>query len=114
MTYNTLRRRTRRRRTGMTSKSYLGSLRKWTRTNPGYYERTVMLKKCGKKCFLGSQKTFPICARGTCKVSRAGVQSAYIRAREMVRRSREKTISKHGKSYYYEVAKKARNLLYNK
>lgn len=99
----------------MTSrKVYLGSLRRWTaRQNPGYHERTLMMKRCGKKCFLGSQKTFPICSRGTCKINRAGVQSAYIRARELTRRARDKTILKRGKSYYYAVAKKARMILQN-
>jgi hypothetical protein len=54
----------------------------WKQQKPGYYQRTIMLKKCGKKCFLGSKKRFPICKKNTCKISRQGVQSAYIRARQ--------------------------------
>ncbi len=35
----------------------------WANENPGFKQRTVMLKKCGKKCFLGSKKSFPICKK---------------------------------------------------
>jgi hypothetical protein len=56
-----------------------------------------MYERCGKKCFLGSKKSFPICKKKTCKISRKGVYAAYIRAKEW----RHKTI-----------AKKAHNLLY--
>jgi hypothetical protein len=41
-----------------------------------------MLKRCGRKCFLGPGKTFPICKKNTCKVSSKGLHAAYIRARE--------------------------------
>ena len=44
--------------------------------------QSILLKKCGKKCFLGSKKRFPICKKNTCRMSRQGVQSAYIRARQ--------------------------------
>ena len=56
--------------------------RGWSKQRPGYHERTIMLKNCGKRCFLGSKKSFPICKKNTCKISRQGVQSAYIRARQ--------------------------------
>jgi hypothetical protein len=56
--------------------------RGWSKQQPGYKQRTLMLKKCGKKCFLGSKKRFPICKKNTCKVSPQGVQSAYIRAKQ--------------------------------
>ena len=56
--------------------------RGWKREKPGYHQRTVMLKKCGRKCFLGSKKSYPICKKNTCKVSSKGVYSAYIRARQ--------------------------------
>ena len=55
-----------------------------------------MLTRCGKKCFLGPKKSFPICARRTCKVDVRGVQSAYNRARQFK---------------YTRVAKKAKALL---
>ena len=54
----------------------------WGRQAPRGHARTVMLKKCGKKCFLGPRKSFPICTKGTCKVNSMGVYAAYIRARE--------------------------------
>jgi hypothetical protein len=30
--------------------------RGWKQLKPGYHQKTVMLKKCGKKCFLGPNK----------------------------------------------------------
>lgn len=56
--------------------------RGWKNERPGYYEKTVMLKHCGRRCFLGPQKSFPICKKNTCKVSSKGVYAAYIRARQ--------------------------------
>jgi len=64
-----------------TQKRGLGSATKgWEKEKPGYHQKTVMLKRCGKKCFLASKKRFPICEKNTCKVSPRGVYSAYIRA----------------------------------
>ena len=54
----------------------------WGRVAPRGRARTVMLRKCGKKCFLGPRKSFPICSKGTCKVNPKGVYAALIRARE--------------------------------
>ena len=62
-----------------TRKNYL---RGWKREKPGFHQRTVMFKKCGKKCFLGSKKSFPICKKNTCKISKKGVHAAYVRARQ--------------------------------
>jgi len=45
-------------------------------------ERDTMKKNCGKKCFLGPKTSFPICAKGTCRVSDKGLWAAYIRAKE--------------------------------
>ena len=70
--------------------------RGWKKVSPSTHERTLMLTRCGKKCFLGPKKTFPICARRTCKVDPRGVQSAYNRARQFK---------------YTRVAKKAKALL---
>jgi hypothetical protein len=56
--------------------------RGWSKEKPGFHQRTVMFKKCGKKCFLGSKKSFPICKKNTCKVSKKGVYAAYVRARQ--------------------------------
>ncbi len=30
--------------------------RGWKNEKPGYHQRTVMLRKCGRKCFLGPKK----------------------------------------------------------
>jgi hypothetical protein len=78
-------------------------LKNWSKQQPGYHDRTVMLKHCGPKCFLGPNKTFPICRRNTCKVSKKGLYSAYIRAREYM------TIKKMPK--YRRISQKAHHLL---
>ena len=56
--------------------------RGWSKQQPGAHQRTLMLKRCGKKCFLGPNKSFPICSKNTCKVNKKGVLSAYKRARQ--------------------------------
>jgi len=61
--------------------------RGWNRQKPGYHQRTVMLKKCGRKCFLGPNKSYPICTKKTCKVNPKGVYSAFIRSRQFHRRN---------------------------
>jgi hypothetical protein len=68
----------------------------WKSEKPGVHQKTVMMKKCGKKCFLGPKKSFPICKKNTCKVSKKGVYAAYVRARQYHRR---------------KISKKAHNLL---
>ena len=54
----------------------------WSKQKPSTHQRTVMLRKCGKKCFLGPKKSFPICKKNTCKVSDQGLWAAYVRAKE--------------------------------
>lgn len=78
-------------------------LKNWSKQKPSYHERSNMLRTCGKKCFLGPRKSFPICTRNTCKVNRKGVYAAYIRANEF------KTIK--GTRKYYNISVKARKLL---
>ena len=56
--------------------------RGWKNEKPGYQQKTIMLKHCGKKCFLGPDKKYPICKKNSCKISSKGVYSAYIRARQ--------------------------------
>jgi hypothetical protein len=70
--------------------------RGWKLEKPDYHQKTMMLKKCGKKCFLGPNKSFPICKKNTCKISRKGVYAAYVRARQYHR---------------YKISKKAQNRL---
>jgi len=76
---------TRRRKTKNYDTRCIGSgcrLKGWSQEKPGYHQKTIMLKKCGKKCFLGKNKSFPICKKRTCKISRQGLYAAYIRARQ--------------------------------
>ena len=75
--------------------------RGWKNEKPGYHQKTVMLKKCGRKCFLGPKKSFPICKKNTCKVSSKGVYSAYIRARQYSSKSRK----------YRNISRKANKML---
>lgn len=84
-------------------------LRGWSKAKPSSKERTTMLKKCGKKCFLGPKKSFPICSKNTCKINRQGLHAAYARAREY--ESITGTRSK-GSIKYRDVARKAYNMLY--
>ena len=72
--------------------------RGWKNQKPSYRERSVMLKKCGKKCFLGTKKSFPICKKNTCNVSPRGVYSAYIRAQQYSSKGQKyRTVSKKAK-----------------
>ena len=73
----------------------------WKNEKPSYHQRTVMLRKCGRKCFLGPKKSFPICKKNTCKVSSKGVYSAYIRARQYSSKGRK----------YRNISKKAKRML---
>jgi len=66
----------------------------WKNQKPGYHQRTVMLKRCGKKCFLGTKKSFPICKKNTCKISSAGVYAAYVRAKQYHRGNISKKANK--------------------
>jgi len=76
-------------------------VRGWKREKPGYKQRTTMFNKCGKKCFLGKNKSFPICKKNTCKVSSKGLYTAYIRARQYSSKGRK----------YKTIATKANSLL---
>ncbi len=59
----------------------------WAKLSPKKgVERNIMLKKCGKKCFLGPNKSFPICNKGTCKVNSKGIHAAYVRSRQNERK----------------------------
>ena len=82
----------------------------WKRVKPSTRERTIMKKKCGKKCFLGPNKSFPICNKGTCKVNKKGVWAAYMRAREWGSK-KMRASKKHTKRFYNKIARKSRKLL---
>jgi hypothetical protein len=79
----------------------------WKNEKPGYHQRTVMLQKCGKKCFLGPNKSFPICKKNTCKISSKGVYAAYVRSRQYRNKSQKyKNISKKANSMLLRMGKK--------
>lgn len=86
----------------------------WGKLAPFGHARTVMKRRCGKKCFLGPGKSFPVCAKGTCKVNKKGVYAAYIRAREWGKPRRSykgKARPRHRRSVYQRVARRARKML---
>jgi len=75
--------------------------RGWKSEKPGFHQRSVMILRCGKKCFLGPNKSFPICKKNTCKISSKGVYAAYIRARQFRTRGRK----------YGNISRKAKKML---
>jgi hypothetical protein len=97
----------------------------WSRRAPkSIGDRRAVLNKCGRRCFLGPSKTFPICARlasgsasasGECKIDRRGVQAAYSRAREWAtitarkKRSSVKAAQSHRR--YTAIARRAKAIL---
>lgn len=112
------------------------SSRKWSRDAPKTVgERSAVLSKCGRRCFLGPGKTFPICARlgsagsgagagagaragagagsGTCKIDRRGVAAAYSRAREWAAITARKkgTGAVRAHRRYTAVARRAKAIL---
>jgi len=92
---------TRKNLTGITGRG--AYLRGWKSARPGYHDRTTMMKKCGRRCFLGPNQSFPICRRNTCKKDKRGIYAAYIRAREY------ETIKNTPK--YKRISAKARRLI---
>ena len=75
--------------------------RGWKNEKPGFHQKTLMLRKCGKKCFLGPHKSFPICAKNTCNVNKKGVYAAYMRGRQYSFKGQK----------YRNIAKKANKIL---
>ena len=80
-------------------------VRGWSQEQPKTHQRTIMMKKCGKKCFLGPSKSFPICTKNTCKINKKGIYAAYIRAREYM------TIK--GTKKYTRIANKAKKIIFS-
>ena len=100
-----------------------GSSRSWSRVAPrSVGERSAVLSKCGRRCFLGPGKTFPICTRlgsgsgsSACKIDRRGVAAAYSRAREWAAiTARKKRTASGARAYrrYTAVARRARAILH--
>jgi len=83
-------------------------------------DRNALLHKCGRRCFLGTRKTFPICPRlgagsGSCKIDRRGVAAAYSRAREWaaITERKKRTSVKAARAHrkYTAVARRAKAIL---
>jgi len=98
------------------------SSRGWSRVAPKTVgERSALLSKCGRRCFLGTGKTFPICPRlgsesgsRDCKVDRRGVAAAYSRAREwaaITARKKRTVAGRQAHRRYTAVVRKARAIL---
>jgi len=86
----------------------------WGKIAPQGHQRTVMKRICGKKCFLGPGKSFPVCAKGTCKVNKKGLYAAYIRARQWGgprSHYKGKSHPSHKRRVYKNVARKSRKML---
>ena len=86
----------------------------WSKISPKGRARTVMKRKCGKKCFLGPNKSFPVCARGTCKVNKKGLWAAYIRAKEWGNKRKSykgKARPRHSRKVYQRIARTAKRKL---
>ena len=100
----------RRRRGGRRAAPWAG----WAAVAPQGHARTVMLRDCGKKCFLGPNKSFPICAKRTCKVNDKGLYAAYVRARQWGKAPRKykgKSRPRHKQRVYRRVARTAKRML---
>ena len=80
----------------------------WSKKGPKKgKERTIMLRNCGKKCFLGPKKSFPICSKNTCKKNKKGIYAAYVRAKQW---ENQPNISKKH-NIYKTVARKSKKML---
>ena len=89
----------------------------WSNISPKGHARTVMKKKCGKKCFLGPKHSFPVCAKGTCNINKKGLWSAYIRAREWGKNPssyKGRARPRHSRRTYKRIAKTAKRMLKSK
>jgi hypothetical protein len=82
----------------------------WAQLAPKGAERTEMCVKCGKKCFLGPDKSFPVCNKGTCKINDKGVYAAYVRAKQWGGSSKKfkgRAKPRHSKETYTKIARSA-------
>ena len=86
----------------------------WSRDAPNAKQRTVMKRRCGKKCFLGPGKSFPVCKKKTCKVSKKGAWAAFIRAKEWGKKRstyKGKRRPAHSRRVYKSVVRKAKRII---
>ena len=83
----------------------------WSKQSPTRSQRKTMKKRCGKKCFLGPNVSFPVCKKNTCKISEKGLWAAYIRAKEWGKPRhtyKGRSRPRHRRSVYTRVARKAK------
>ena len=88
--------------------------RGWSKEKPSTAQRTKMMRDCGKKCFLGPHKSFPVCKKNTCKVSSKGLYAAYVRAKEWGNRRSSYKGKGHPtmkRRVYEKVARKSKRML---
>ena len=86
----------------------------WSAEEPRGHQRTIMKRDCGRKCFLGPRKSFPICRKYTCDISDKGLWAAYIRAREWdgpKGEYRGKARPRHRRGVYTRIARRSREML---
>ena len=86
----------------------------WAKQSPSMRQRHTMKKRCGKKCFLGPNVSFPVCEKNTCKVSSKGIWAAYVRAKEWGKPRHSykgKARPRYRRSVYTSVTKKAKKQL---
>lgn len=86
----------------------------WKNQKPSRHQKTVMKRKCGKKCFLGPKTSFPICKKNTCKISPAGIYAAYIRSREWKNKPmyyKGHSSPRYSQSTYRKISAKAKRML---
>ena len=86
----------------------------WPKDKPSTHERTVMLEECGRKCFLGPEKSFPICTKKTCDINTKGVYAAFVRAREWGnphRTYKGRSMPKFQPDVYKRIQVDAKNIL---
>ncbi len=93
----------------------------WGNLSPKGKQRTTMYRKCGKKCFLGKKTkgdkqhpSFPICAKGTCKVNKKGLYAAYVRARQWGKPKKSykgRARPRYSRNTYKRIARTAKKML---
>lgn len=86
----------------------------WSKKAPKGRQRTRMLRDCGRKCFLGPKKSFPICNKGTCDVNPKGIYVSYVRARQWGNKPssyKGKSRPTMSHSIYKRIAKTAKKML---
>lgn len=86
----------------------------WGKLAPNTKQRRKLLKKCGKKCFLGPDLSFPICPKKSCKVNKKGLYAAYIRSSQWGKKPssyKGKSRPRRKQSVYNRISRKAKKLL---